>query len=314
MDFLIVGAGQLGSRHGQAIARLEAARSITFVDPNPESLAIAAARVREVAPGITVSLLPTLDSHVGEIFLGIIATSSYERPAALRRTLQFSAPRNLLLEKLIASDLTGLKQILNELQSVHLPTYVNCPMPFFDHYLSLANLRESNEFLTVDYTVESNSIGLVTNSIHYLDHFWRLAQMKPLKNVKFDANCLLVDSKRAGYSELCGEMSAETVAGDKLRVNFVPDDKSSRLTVKVAFGPHTHIFDEIDGLWDTWESGELVTQRKIITPSQSRLTDISITQLVKNMSPYWSTIKDSVFLHSQILRGLSESYKGKLFT
>ena len=153
MDFLVVGAGQLGSRHGQAIARLKGANSVTFIDPNLESLETAAERVREVSRDIEVVLLRRLDRPLGEIFLGIIATSSHERPDAVSTALKFSTPKHLLLEKLIASDYLGLQKISHETLKASIPTYVNCPMPFFDHYLALAKIQASQEPSAGDYEV-----------------------------------------------------------------------------------------------------------------------------------------------------------------
>lgn len=315
VDFLIVGAGQLGSRHAQAIARLPGARSITFVDPNPESLATAAERVKQVSELIEVRTLLELIDPIGDVFLAVIATSSMARPEAIEATRKFSNPRYLLLEKLLASNIEGLARISHELEGFKVPTFVNCPMPFFDHYLKLEGILNTPYFDSPkQYKVRSNSVGLVTNSIHYLDHFWRISRKSAVAKVEFDSESILVDSKRSGYSELLGTMSAQTVAGDKLHVQFRPDGGVPSLRIEIEVAEIRHLFDEIGGVWETWQGGELTARRGIVTPNQSMLTNTSVEKLLSGRPPHWSPVEESVQLHLHILRALHPGFENESFT
>lgn len=315
VDFLIVGAGQLGSRHAQAIARLPGARSITFVDPNPESLATAAERVKQVSELIEVRTLLELIDPIGDVFLAVIATSSMARPDAIEATRKFSTPRNLLLEKLLAPNSKGLARISHELQGFKVPTFVNCPMPFFDHYLELEGILNTPHFDSPrEYNVQSNSVGLVTNSIHYLDHFWRISRKSAVAKVEFDSESMLADSKRAGYSELLGAMSARTVAGDKLHVQFLPDGGTPSLKIEIKAAEIRHLFDEIGGVWETWLGGKLVSRKGIETPNQSMLTNTSVEKLLIGRPPHWSPLEESMELHSHLLRALHPRFENEFFT
>src|SRR5688500_5671616 len=94
---LLVGAGALGSRYLQGLAKLDGA-SIRVVEPDPKAVEVARQRFAEVGgdPGALVSL-PAIE---GRADLAIVATSSGPRRAIVERLLQ-DPPGALLLEKFL---------------------------------------------------------------------------------------------------------------------------------------------------------------------------------------------------------------------
>jgi hypothetical protein len=73
----LIGAGQLGSRHLQALARLPAGSRVTMVEPSEASRSTAQSRWAEVAgQGIAVEFVEGLGQLSGEIDVAIVATTA----------------------------------------------------------------------------------------------------------------------------------------------------------------------------------------------------------------------------------------------
>lgn len=316
MHFLVVGAGQLGSRHGQALARVPSASSITFVDPDKEALVEAKRRVREVSSALEVVAVQKLTEPVHDPFLAVVATSSLPRPEALESVFEFCSPKHTLLEKLVATSIDRLNQLEALCEAFPTQTYVNCPMPFFDHYLELQCSLETmhNKIPRIEYRVSSNSLGLVTNSIHYLDHFYRVTNKRSIQKVEFDQESHLVESKRRGYSEVVGVMRAETVYGDNLVVEFRTNKNSPELRVEIEVGSTLHVFDEARNSWELYDESSSVWRKPITTPKQSSLTNLSIERLLRGEKPNWSPFSESVELHKHLLAALTMHFPNQVFT
>ena len=314
MDFIIVGAGQLGSRHGQALAKLKDIESITFLDPNPESLSKARARVREVSNGVRVELLTELTTFT-DCFGAIISTSSNQRASGLNALLRWANPRFVLLEKLLASNSLQLEQIWEDVDLSGIPAFVNCPMPYFDHYLELqGELTSLQDDERLTYLVRSNLTGLASNSVHYLDHILRLTKSEEITKLEFDSSSRVVDSKRDGYSEIVGSMFAETNRGDDLLVDFNSKSVSPELIVRVTRGSLSHSFDELNGLWKIFRNGVVVANKTFHTPNQSELTNVSVERLMSGEPPFWTPIAESMKLHRKLVEALNGTFRDAAFT
>src|SRR3989344_1898284 len=82
---MIIGAGNIGSRHLQALARVPQPLAITVIDPSPESLKIAQKRFEEIPQAAPhhIQYQAAIPEAAGAIDIAIIATTSSHRRAAL---------------------------------------------------------------------------------------------------------------------------------------------------------------------------------------------------------------------------------------
>lgn len=170
----------------------------------------------------------------------------------------------------------------------------------------------------VSYDVQASNLGLVTNSIHYLDHFARLLPEELSLSVDFGGQLELITSKRKGYSELIGEFSATTVRGDSLRVSFGPAQLEGEfLKIRIAGGRYVWEIDELNNKLLESADGLQTAEETISTPRQSDLTHVSASLVAAGQQPYWSTFDQSEALHGKILSALERSgssSEGNVFT
>ena len=100
----IIGAGQLGSRHLQALARLTTECEITVIDPSLESLAVAKQRFEEMPVNKAVCVVgygTSVDELPVELDYVVVATGADVRLKVLQSLLARSTVRYMLLEKVL---------------------------------------------------------------------------------------------------------------------------------------------------------------------------------------------------------------------
>src|SRR5688500_4752859 len=102
LQIALIGAGQLGSRHLQALALLGRPARVTVVDPVESSLAAAKERFEQVAKGdveaVFTRSFANLPKHVDG---AVVATGADRRRKAIEDLLQQSTVGVALLEKVL---------------------------------------------------------------------------------------------------------------------------------------------------------------------------------------------------------------------
>lgn len=319
MKAIVIGAGQLGSRHAQSLAKLDGMDCIVLIDPSEASLDLAELRILEVGFHGEIRKLTKLEHQIRGVSLAVVSTSSKHRLSATRAIQEWSDSKTVLLEKLLAPNLKELAELAATVRGDYREYWVNCPMPYFEHYsLISSTLEMAGGDGPVSYEVQASNLGLVTNSIHYLDHFARLLPDELSLSVDFCGELDLISSKRRGYSELTGEFSATTVRGDSLRVSFGPTQLEGEfLKIRIAGGRYVWEIDELNNKLLELIDGLQSTEATISTPRQSDLTHVSASLIAAGQQPYWSTFDQSARLHGKILSALERSgssSEGTVFT
>ena len=101
----IIGSGQLGSRHLQALSLLDRPALIFVVDPNEDSLKIAEKRFLEISNAdnkiVDIKYIKNIDNLPNSIDLAIISTNSDIRRTIIENLLINSRINYLILEKVL---------------------------------------------------------------------------------------------------------------------------------------------------------------------------------------------------------------------
>jgi predicted dehydrogenase len=306
----IVGAGQIGSRHLQGLKNVKMPLEIFVVDPSAASLKTCQERYKgmRVEPEAGIHKLhfkediSALPSHVD---LAIIASSSGTRRQIIEKVSEKTKVRGWVLEKILfnklndydwASDFTILKNS---------KCWVNCSMRMMDMYQELPRLLGSDSF---SYSVTGSQFGLITNSIHYLDH---IAWICGNENYTLDSSSLipvLNPSKRAGYFEINGNLRAE-FNDSKIQASFncfesgtAPirlEIRSPKIAINSFEGEgRLEVAKESSG-WK-WES------QQFSPPYQSLLTKILVEDFLTKETCKLASLDQSVAVHKPLLKSISE--------
>ena len=200
---LIIGAGQLGSRHLQALLKLNLEQKVYVLDSSMESLNIASARANEIPNSHTIHFINNWEELPSEFDLVIVATGANVRSQIVKQLLINYSVKNLILEKVLFQDLTSYREISSLLSLLGTPTWVNHPRRMFSHYQDIKNIINQTNEITIFNIVGSNW-GMACNALHFIDLFAFLSN-STLNKLDFDwIDKVIHESKRLGNIEFTG--------------------------------------------------------------------------------------------------------------
>ena len=167
---LLVGAGTMGGRHLQGLAKSRVFDAILVVEPNPEARGKAGALWREVpeGQGKTLRFLdwPELAAEPPPAF-ALVATTAAGRLAILERLLELGI-RHLLIEKIAFQCISDYRRAVRAAATASAQVRVNLPMRMVPLFQALRQRLAGQAFAM---TVENGDRGLGCNGLHFFDLF-----------------------------------------------------------------------------------------------------------------------------------------------
>ncbi|WLV25346.1 Gfo/Idh/MocA family oxidoreductase [Aciduricibacillus chroicocephali] len=305
-NIAIIGAGQLGSRHLQAISLLCKSLNIFVVDPCEKSLEIANKRFLDTdfRHNKNVFYFQEISRLPNELDFVIIATSSIPRLGVLKQLLGHAQVKYLLLEKFLFPHVWEYKEAEILLEKLNTKTYVNCTRrawPFY-HEVRKLFLNEKNIVLTV----EGANWNLASNAIHFIDIYLFLTNESDI-----ELNTELLDNelqfnKRPGYIELTGTLQGRTPKG-KITLSSINDQNQGEFKIKIeSINKRVEIdeFNEKINIYNK-KSGENKIQ-EINIFMQSHLTNTIYEQLKNEDDCKLVTFKESMRHHLTLLKAIND--------
>jgi predicted dehydrogenase len=301
----LVGAGQIGSRHLQALANIKNSCSITVVDPNPDSLDRAKNRLLEVSISCS-NVIFTTKMPVGESFdLAIIATSADVRLAAFEWLLQQNNLKNVIFEKVLFQSVGQIQQCTELLEKHAIQAWVNCPRRAYPSYKQLKSLIKEDPLVSM--VVTGSNYGLACNGIHFVDLFVYLSGPKAVV-MKQELDHELFESKRRGCFEVFGSLNATTT--DSI-LSVSCDNMTQHMSYKIELNTKhkRYLINELTQNMKVYNlDNELLSTTVFTVPPQSQLSHTLASEILLNSQCDLTTYCESNLLHEQYLRVFFEHF------
>ncbi|MDO8877147.1 MAG: Gfo/Idh/MocA family oxidoreductase [Pseudolabrys sp.] len=305
LRILVVGAGQIGSRHIQALATTEGVGAVTAVDPGAASRDTALARWRDVPghAGKTLTLAARLAevSRVDKFDLAIIATSAPGRVEILKDIVALGV-RRVLSEKLLFQSVAQLDVAVALCADSGVSLYPNYVYRFVSPWAAVAQQLKGRPFTL---NVAAGDIGLATNVPHWLDMFQFLAGRAAVTQVGITLSKPPYASKRGGgLLEIAGAASASAANGATFTMSFDGPARSPVITLS-AGGKHLTVDEETTSISGDLLDGELILQ----VPMVSRTTALAVPQIMagKTVLP---TLAETAEANRLLLRAMGAAMFG----
>jgi len=305
LKILVVGAGQIGSRHMQALANTEGVGAVAAVDPVAASRDTAMARWRDV-PGHAGKAL-TLAASLAEIGpsekfdLAIIATSAPGRLEILKDLVALGV-RRVLSEKLLFQSVAQLDAAVALCAASGVSLYPNYVYRFVDPWPAAARQLAGRPFTL---NVAAGDIGLATNAPHWLDMFQFLAGGAALTQVGVTLSKPHYASKRGGgLLEIAGTASASAANGATLTMSFDGPPRSPLITLSAA-GKRLTVDEETASIDGDLLDGEAALQ----VPMVSRTTALAVPQIVAGQTVL-PTLAETADANRLLLRAMGAAMVG----
>ena len=302
---MLIGAGQLGSRHLQALASCNSNINISVIDPSQNSLQIAQERLKEVSlsPSIgSVEFFQNISDVKSNVDCCIIATSAQPRLAILKELTASLKVCNILFEKVLFQSSGQIDEATEILEHHDIKAWVNCGRRMQAIYLELQPLLQNEETLNMEVT--GTNWGLACNGIHLID-LWAYLSGEP--SYSLDSSSLssdILESKRAGYKEVNGTLRGKGGKGD-FSLTCVDDDNDASLTVCIDTPNFKINIDEVNGKCSIENVAERTSETKDISfLFQSQLSNIVVDGILGSRGCVLTTFSESASIHKPFLETL----------
>tara|TARA_B100000886_G_C20420630_1_gene491388 strand:+ start:1145 stop:2089 length:945 start_codon:yes stop_codon:yes gene_type:complete len=213
----IVGVGNIGFRYYEAILDIDIVDKINLVEQNIEAL-----RDRIKVHNYLnkqINLYKNISEELLNSDLIIVSTNSGERFEVCKRLIDLGYQGDFILEKVLFPNIETLLKSKRLFSNFKSKIFVN-------QWMRKTSLKEILKVkLPFEISISSDNLGLLCNTVHYLDLFSEIIDLDELildlDNSHIDD---LLESKRKGYTELRGKLVWKDFSGSKV---FALEDKAN---------------------------------------------------------------------------------------
>jgi len=233
---LVVGCGEVGSRHLQAVASLPQVQAIEVVDPRPESLTRGQSRVAELTDrpaATTYRWLTSLDEATPGGDLCIVATQARERCELVRQASGQLGYTNFLIEKVVAQSIPEYEALLEYVRLRRLAVWVNFITRIYPvHQLIKGRLNPDDPMVFT--AVGGGKRGLALNGIHAADLFVFYDGTDRIEPAGSRIDPVLHPTKRGpDVLDLTGTLQGSSRKGSHFTLAYTNDDHNQEETISI---------------------------------------------------------------------------------
>jgi len=301
-NLLLIGAGQLGARYAQGIAKENISYNITVIDPSSHSLSAAKKKWVEAGGDCSCHKIfwsETLPENIKTYDLAIIATSSKKRALLIKDIALKINIKYWVLEKILAQSSQELSMIKSATYNAK-GVYVNTPRRQMSFYQNIKS-KFPNKPLQVKKT--GGLWGLACNAIHFIDlvAWWTGESLVSIDTKRLHTNWF--KSKRKGYFEVTGELLAKFSGRTELSLHSSHDAKDEALIVEFSNKDSCTIYENKGTA--LFSNGDVVNESFKL---QSEMTGVMIRKILTEGTCDLPTLQESSKLHAIFLDAMLEHW------
>ena len=305
---VLIGAGHLGSRHLQGLAKIDIPVSLHVIDPSLDSLQIAQERYFEVPINeniYSISFKTALNDLEDEFDLCIVATTSDIRLDVIKDLLSKKKVHYLLLEKVLfqrSEDFEEAKILLN---NKGVKTWVNCVRRAVPLYQNLKKYFQKNDL--IEYKVSGRNWGIGSNSIHFIDHMAYYANELSYEVDIEGLDQYIWPSNKEGFSEFTGILNVRFSSGSGLVMESRSNGDFS-VFISITSSKTKVDIDEVSGKVKIFRKENNWSDKEVFfrIPYQSELTHIVAKQILETGTTCLTPFDESSKLHIPLIKALKE--------
>ena len=299
---ILVGCGNIGSRHLQAIARLSYSIQVYVIEPNDNAQNLAKLRLKEI----------TYDETNHEFFwyksvnelkkigdLVVVATNSIGRADLILELINKGNTR-FFIEKMVCQSVNEYNLLLKKMKEYGGIGWVNTNPRCFKSYKKIKEILQGMKVISLSVKTNSKN-GLGTNAIHYIDLFsWLVEDNKIILNGESLLDELLPNKRGQNFKEFSGAITGTTKNGSSLSLTFLPN-LNDEMIVEISTNKLKIVIDETNGKITTY--GDTRDYNLEFNYEHVSSTSIHIIDgILKNDKCLLPTLNESFNVHSELFR------------
>ncbi len=295
-NILIVGCGNIGSRHLQSLERSLVPLSITIIEPNINSQKIAKSQLEKNSKN-SIFWLSSI-SELNQIFdLVIIATNAEKRKSLVDILLE-SGNKKFLLEKMVCQSEDDYSNLIKNFKKHGASGWINTNRRYFPFYQKLKNLINLNDNLKISITTGNKGLG--SNAIHFIDLFLWLKNSNDGSLIGDFLTDKLYSNKRGDqYYEFSGTIFGK-ISNSILKISFLPIDNLPLILDIETKDFHILISETDEKFLKIKNLKNFESSFKYLHVSDLTLQIVS--DILKNNSSYLPKIQDLFITHCELFK------------
>ena len=307
---MIIGAGQLGSRHLQGAIQSELALHVIVVDPFQNSLNVAEQRANEIKLGNSetrISYTTKIECAVS-IDVCIIATTANIRFSVFEELISRCTVENILFEKVLFQKENEYSLVGDLLKQHGINAWVNCPRRVYPAYKKIQSLLRTEESLSL--SVQGSHWGLACNGIHFIDLFSFLSNKA---DIEINATMLkkdIVESKRHGFYEVFGTLTGQFNDHFSFELSC-SDNEAMSIQVKIVTPNYEITVDELQNKLSIFHNDDK-SEETYYPLYQSQLTYLNVEEIVKMNFSSLTPFSESKKIHMPFIKAIKDHVESSL--
>jgi predicted dehydrogenase len=226
---ILVGCGNIGSRHLQALTKLNGEYLIEIIEPNDEAVLLAKLRLGEMKYDENLKKIvwkKSISKNTKNSDLVIIATNSKNRVKIIDELLKLGH-KIFLIEKIVCQSIKEFDELLLKMKKFSAKGWVNTNRRYYSGYQKIKEIFKDSK--KIHLSVFAGNLGLGTNSIHYIDLFCWLARDNNIKiNGEFLIKEIFENKRGNDFKEFQGTLVGTNQHG-LVSLTFLPSEKKKIL-------------------------------------------------------------------------------------
>ncbi len=297
---LLIGAGQLGSRHLQGITCGKKQYSVDVVDPSSNSLEIARQRFEEMESTTCTSQYFTAIPEGKEYDVAIIATNSLVRSVVTRELIEKCTVHRIVFEKILFPTVAEYQEMEEVLAELNIPAWINCPRRMYPVYDELRPLFNGKKMA---FVVSGGLWGMACNALHFIDIASFLSGEEYFEYNIDSLDPVVHESKREGYIEFTGTLTATSDSGSVLAISSLESVPELPCLIHIRSDDLRVVLDENSGtgLLYKKENGWQTERISFSIFYQSQLTGQVLDDLIDSNSCQLTSFVSSCRHHLPLL-------------
>ena len=304
----LIGVGQIGSRHLQALAQTKIPIFVEVVSRSLQSLVKAKERFDKIQnTGFfkSVKYFQTIKSLSNSIDIAIITTNADVRKKVVEELIQYKKTRFLILEKVVFQSIQDFEDIIELLKINQVKAWVNCPRRMYKFYQEVQKHIGNGE--QIIYNIRGGNWGMGCNSIHFIDLISFISGETDFSITSSDLDTEILTSKREGFLEFTGAIHGISSNGSKFSL-ISYKEPNAPCVIKISGDTSRYIIFESDGKAiqahksKSWEDEEVQFQ----VPFQSQLTHLAVSKILGTGQCDLTPLELSLRFHKPLLEAFTQ--------
>jgi len=309
-NIILVGCGNIGSRHLQALVKLPFPIDIHVIEKSEKSKKLAKLRLNEIKfnqNNFQIFWYDSLNQLTHTSDLVIISTLSQGRVNLILSLLK-KQNKKFLIEKPVCQSKKEYENLLNQMKLFKAIGWVNTNRRYFESYKKLKRNIHNSKFININ--VVSKASGLGTNAIHFLDLFsWFTNDSKIKLNGEFLIPKLFSNKRGKEFNEFYGTITGSGKNDSSITLTFLPSNTES-IFVTISTDIGNYVIDELNQ--SAFKIGKINKKFNFTYEHASQLTTKIAKDILEKNTSFLPKLDESYVHHIELFRVFNSHIKKQL--